>query len=197
MDLRPNRGGFLRPFGCGWFIREFLLGHGPEGRPKIDPGRGAPQADIFYHYKLALHRAYAEDATAWENDRHIKAGLELYTELEYAERVDWYLRSIPYKLVKCRYHSFVVYFGMLKKLGWVEPTGEEEVSSPQSYYEGFEPRRYYRLTSKGIEAPDWKWSNPHRIIYPLFDLEYYREKRKAHHYSKKAPTLSRRAHTAV
>ena len=41
--LRPIQGGFLRPFGCGWFIREFLLGHGPEGRPKIDPNRGAPR----------------------------------------------------------------------------------------------------------------------------------------------------------
>ncbi len=40
--LRPIMGGFLRPFGCGWFIREFLLGNGPEGRPKIDPNRGAP-----------------------------------------------------------------------------------------------------------------------------------------------------------
>ncbi len=188
---RPGRGGFLLPFGCGWFIREFLLGHGPEGRPKIDPAKGAVQTDIFYHYKLALHRAYAEDATAWENDRRIKTGLGAYTELEYAERVDWYFQSIPYKLVKCRYHSFVVYFGMLKKLGWVEPTGQEEASTPQSYYEGFEPRRYYRLTTAGIEAPDWKWSNPHRILYPIFDLEYYREKRQEHKYVKKAPTKKR------
>jgi len=191
--LRPAQGGFLRPFGCGWFIREFLLGHGPEGRPKIDPNRGAPQADIFYHYKVSLHTAYAEDATAWENDRRIKAGLEPYTELEYAERVDWHLRGIPYKLVKCRYHSFVMYFGMLKKLEWVEPSGEEEVSTPQDYYDGFEPRRFYLLTKKGIEAPDDEWSNPHRVLYPQFGLEYYREKRKAHHYTKKAPTLSRRA----
>ncbi len=28
IQLRPSRGGYLRPFGCGWFIREFLLGHG-------------------------------------------------------------------------------------------------------------------------------------------------------------------------
>ncbi len=35
--LRPARGGFLRPFGCGWFIREFLIGHGPNGSPRIDP----------------------------------------------------------------------------------------------------------------------------------------------------------------
>jgi hypothetical protein len=39
--LMPARGGFIKPFGCGWFIREYLLGHGPEGSPKIDPKKGA------------------------------------------------------------------------------------------------------------------------------------------------------------
>ncbi len=61
MELRPQRGGFLRPFGCGWFIREFLLGHGPNESPSIDPEVGAPQADIFYHYKQALRKATALD----------------------------------------------------------------------------------------------------------------------------------------
>ena len=190
--LRPNRGGFLRPFGCGWFIREFLLGHEPEGSPKVDPEVGACQEDIFYHYKRALHRAYAEDAIAYENEDRIKKGLAIYTEPEYMERLDWYLSRIPYKLVKCRYHSFVMYFGMLKKLGWVEKTGKEEKSTPQDYYDGFEPRRYYRLTRKGREAPDYEWSNPHLTLYPQFSLEYFREKRKEHRYTKKAPTKTRR-----
>lgn len=191
--LRPSRGGYLRPFGCGFFIRDFLLGRGPEyGVPAIDPDRGACQEDIFYHYKLAIHTAYAEDAAAWENDQRIKDGKAPYSEEEYAERVDWHLRRIPYKLVKCRYHSFVMYFGMLKKLGWVEITGREEASTPQDYYEGFEPRRYYRLTRKGREAPDHEWSNPHRTLYPMFGLEYYREKRREHQYVKRAPTKSRR-----
>ena len=61
MELRPSRGGFLRPFGCGWFIREFLLGNGPVGSKKIDPLRGAVQADINYEYKEALARATAQD----------------------------------------------------------------------------------------------------------------------------------------
>jgi hypothetical protein len=61
MELRPSRGGFLRPFGCGWFIREFLLGKGPEGSRKIDSVRGAVQADINYEYKEALARATAQD----------------------------------------------------------------------------------------------------------------------------------------
>ena len=191
--LRPAMGGFTRPFGCGWFIREFLLGHGPEGRPVIDPSRGACQADLFFHYKSALHAAYAEDATAWENEQRVKAKKEPYTETEYDERVAWHLSRIPYKLVKCRYHSFVMYFGMLKKLQWVEPTGEEEESTPQDYYEDFEPRRYYRLTKKGTAAPDQQWSNPHRVLYPQFDLEYYRQKRKVHRYTRRVPTLSRRS----
>jgi len=118
--LKPARGGFLRPFGCGWFIREFLSGHAPEGSIAIDPEVGACQEDIFYHYKLALHRAYAEDAVAWENDERVRTDKEPYTEQEYAERVDWHLRRIPYKLVKARYHSFQRYFHWLKQLGWVE-----------------------------------------------------------------------------
>jgi len=62
--LRPGRGGFLRPFGCGWFIREFLSGRGPAGSPVIDPEVGAPQADIFHHYKMALLQATALDRAA-------------------------------------------------------------------------------------------------------------------------------------
>ncbi len=42
MDLRPNRGGFLRPFGCGWFIREF--DNAPFGSPVIVRSVGVPQA---------------------------------------------------------------------------------------------------------------------------------------------------------
>jgi hypothetical protein len=195
LPLRPGRGGFLRPFGCGWFIREFLLGHGPQGSPTIDPEVGTCQEDIFYHYKLALHRAYAEDAVAWENEERVKAGREPYTEPEYIERVDWHLRRIPYKLVKARYHSFQRYFHWLKQLSWVEFTGKEEESAVQETmpdYPQAPPRRYYRLTQKGKEAPDYQWSNPQLTLYPERGLEYFREKRQEHKYSRKAPTLSRR-----
>jgi hypothetical protein len=192
MQLRPSRGGFLRPFGCGWFIREFLLGHGPEGSPKIDPEKGACQEDIFYHYKLALHRAYAEDAVAWENDARVSAGKPPYTEREYAERVDWHLRRIPYKLVKARYHSFQRYFHWLKQLGWVERTGDQEKASLQDFYPPAPPRIYYSLTRKGIEAPDYQWSNPQLTLYPERGLEYFREKRRQRKYVRKAPTRARR-----
>jgi len=194
LPLRPITGGFLRPFGCGWFIREFLLGHAPEGSIEIDPKKGAVQEDMFYHYKLALHRAYAEDATAWENDDRVRAGKDPYTEVEYAERVDRHFRRIPYKLVKARYHSFQRYFHWLKQLGWVEFTGQEEPSTPQSYmpdYPQAPPRKYYRLTTKGIEAPDFQWSNPQLTLYPERGLEYFREKRRGRTYVQKRPTKRR------
>ena len=67
--LKPTRGGFLRPFGCGWFIREFLLGHSPNGSPKIDPAVGAPQADVFHDYKMALLKATALGRATREEER--------------------------------------------------------------------------------------------------------------------------------
>ena len=176
MDLRSLRGGFLRPFGCGWFIREFLLGHGPEGSRAIDPEVGACQEDIFYHYKIALHKAYAEDAVTYENEERIRQNKPIYTEDQYEERVGYFMSRMPYKLVKCRYHSFSRYFHFLKQLGWVQPTGKEEPSAIQQYYSPAPPRVYYCLTRKGIEAPDYEWSNPQVTLYPERPLEYFREK---------------------
>ena len=70
--LKPARGGFLRPFGCGLFIRDFLLGTGPHGSPSIGPETGAPQADIFYHYKQALRRVTAEDRATRQEEKNAK-----------------------------------------------------------------------------------------------------------------------------
>jgi len=189
IDLRPARGGFLRPFGCGIFIRDFLLGRGPFESSKIDPHKGACQEDIFYHYKLALHRAFAEDAVAREQERRAKKGLELYTPEEYAERVEWHFRRIPYKLVKSRFHSFRRYFHYLKQLQWVEKTGALERSTLQEVtgdHPDAHPRRLYRLTKEGIAAPDEDWANPQRLIYAQIgeeDIEdYLRQKRKEHKY---------------
>ncbi|MCK4722654.1 MAG: hypothetical protein KAT75_05090 [Dehalococcoidia bacterium] len=191
-QLMPQRGGFIKPFGCGWFIKECLLGHGPEGSPKINPSRGACQVDLFYYYKIALHRAYAQAAVDYENEQRVKQRKPIYTEQEYRERVDYLMSRMPYKLVKCRYHSFQRYFHWLKQLGWVEFTDEEEPAAIQEYYPEAPPRRYYRLTKKGIEASDREWSNPQLALYPQRGLEYYRNKRKQHRYSRKKPTIRRR-----
>jgi len=70
-----------------------------------------------------------------------------------------YLARIAYKTNFCRYHSFVVYFATLQRLGWVEFTGQEEPSEFQESYP--QPRRYYRLTTAGREAQDYAWASPY------------------------------------
>lgn len=163
--LRPARGGFLRPFGCGWFIREFLLGHGPYESPEIDAETGAPQADIFHYYKIALLRATAgdratrvEEMQARREKRYIKVNnIEIITEK--------YLARMPYKAHGCRFHSFVVYFSTIQRLGWVKATGGEEPSAFQEHYPSGPPRKYFRLTEAGLLASDEEWANPQAALY--------------------------------
>jgi len=163
--LRPARGGFLRPFGCGWFIREFLLGNGPNGSPRIDPAIGACQADIFYHYKTALLRAIAVDRATRREERQARREKHAISPEEIEKLTERYLARISYKSTSCRYHSFVVYFSNLQRLGWVEATGKEEASAFQGNYPPGPPRRYYRLTQAGKEASDETWSNPQLALY--------------------------------
>jgi hypothetical protein len=163
--LKPKRGGFLRPFGCGWFIREFLLGHGPNGSPEIDPSVGAPQADIFRHYKMSLIEATALDRATRHEERQARREKRAISPDEIERLTKRYLAHIPYKTTSCRFHSFVVYFSNLQRLGWVEPTGVEEPSAFQDHYPPGPPRRYYRLTDAGRFASDAAWSNPHLALY--------------------------------
>ena len=163
--LKPARGGFLRPFGCGWFIREFLLGSGPYGSPPIDPGIGAPQADIFYHYKMALRRATALDRAAAMEEGKARREKRSISPDNIDKLTGKYLAHMPYKATGCRYHSFVVYFSTLRRLKWVEPSGEEELSTFQENYPPGPPRKYYRLTPAGWGAGDAAWANPHLTLY--------------------------------
>ncbi|MBA7641151.1 hypothetical protein ES703_48824 [subsurface metagenome] len=153
--LRPTRGGFLRPFGLGEFIRAYLSGDDTYGACVSDPKRGAPTEDIRSSYKNALLREHAEDMVALAMEK----GIELSVEEA--------LRRIPHRLTKIRSHSFYRYFHHLKMLGWVEATGEEEGSliggSPGARVEKTsqgttmvevpQPRRFYCLTAKGKQAP--------------------------------------------
>ena len=134
LPLRPSKGGFLRPFGCGWFIREFLAGNAPYGSPAIDPEGGAPQADIFYYYKQALRQVTALDrATKLEEKRARKEHHPISPDnIEALARK--YMERLPYKSKGCRYHSFVTYFSTLQKLNWVEASGIREASAFQDNY---------------------------------------------------------------
>lgn len=163
--LRPARGGFLRPFGCGWFIREFLLAHGPNGSPRIDPDIGACQADIFYHYKTALLKAIALDRATRQEERQARREKRAIDPERITRLTERYLARAPYKATSCRYHSFVVYFSNLQRLGWVEFTGKEEASAFQDHYPPGPPRRYFRLTDAGRAASDAAWSDPQFALY--------------------------------
>ncbi|MFH1087773.1 MAG: hypothetical protein V1737_04220 [Chloroflexota bacterium] len=165
MEIRPTRGGFLRPLGCGLFIKSFLLGKGPVDSRKVDPIRGATQADINYEYKEALARATAREHSEKIISRMVLSGADV-TE-EQAEIIyQRELKRVGRKFTHMRYHSFLMYFNVLKLLNWVEATGETEPSAVQDNYPEAPERVYYRLTRKGIEAPDELWANPLFALYP-------------------------------
>jgi len=163
--LRPARGGFLRPFGCGWFIREFLLRRGPNGSPVINPQVGAPQADVFHFYKRALMRPTAVDQATRVEEKQARLERRGIDPSNIESLAEKYLARMPYKSRGCRFHSFVVYFSNLQRLNWVESSGREEPSSFQDHYPPGPPRRYFRLTDAGRAAPETAWANPYRSLY--------------------------------
>jgi hypothetical protein len=164
----------LRPFGCGWFIREFLLGNQPEGSTKINPGRGAAQADICYHYKEGLARATARDRAERIISNMVVKGADV-TEEKAEEIYQRELKKVSRKFTHMRYHSFLMYFGVLKRLGWVEATSETEASGIQDNYPNAPGRIYYRLTQKGRKATDELWSNPLFTLYPEIGLSHMKK----------------------
>ena len=82
---------------------------------------------------------------AYENEDRVKRKKKPYTDAEYADRLEWHLDRIPYKLHCARSISFFRYFSYLKQLEYVEPTGKEDVSNVQLNYPDAPPRRHYRL----------------------------------------------------
>ena len=155
----------MRPFGCGTFIRDFLLGKAPYGSPAIDPDIGAPQSDIFRYYKEAIIRETALDRATKAEEKKARKEDRSVNPDNIDQLYQRYLKKLPYKAQGARYHSFVTYFSMLQKLGWVKPTGREEQSSFQDNYPKSQPRKYFRLTETGKKAPDSAWANPHLSLY--------------------------------
>lgn len=184
MPLRPERpGGFMCPFGTGWFVREFLMGHGPEGSSGIDPEKGAPQQDIKFYYKEALYRAIARDRAEREISDLVVSGVTVTEDM--AQEIERkHFGRIPAKITRMRYHGFPVYFSMLRRLGWVEDTGETDPSAFQDNHPPGPPRKFYRLTDKGKAAPDWEWSNPLlNLCGDKFPPQYFGERRRAKRYA--------------
>ena len=127
--------------------------------------KNPPQADINYEYKEALARATARDRSERIISRMVLGGEDV-TE-EQADRIyERELKKLSRKFTHMRYHSFLMYFGVLKRLGWVESTKVTEPSTIQDKYPSAPERTYYRLTKKGIQAGDELWSNPLFTLYP-------------------------------
>jgi len=165
LQLKPKRGGFLRPFGCGIFIRDFLLGAALFGSQTINPDTGSTQADIFRNYKQAIIRETAMDRAVRTEEKKARKEKRHINPDNIENLYKLHLKRLPYKAQGARYHSFVTYFSDLQKLGWVEPTGEEKHSAFQDNYPKGQPRKYFRLTADGIAAPDSAWANPHKALY--------------------------------
>jgi hypothetical protein len=131
----------------------------------MDPDVGAPQADIFYHYKMTLRNATALDRATQVEEKRARREKRPISPDNIDRLTERYLARMPYKAQGCRYHSFVVYFSNLRRLGWVEPTGRETLSSFQEHYPPGPPRKYFRLTKAGQDASDTAWSNPLFTLY--------------------------------
>lgn len=164
ISLHPSRGGF-KGFPCGMFIRSFLMERGD---------RGAPQTDIFHTYKTTLINLRAESRAETERDRLMAMGKSL-VDIDFDALSEKYRRTFPFKTTGARYHSFAMYFSTLIKLGWVEPTGEEEPSLLQDRNPNAPSRRYYHLTGEGRGAPDEAWANPYKWRYPVLGMTEARE----------------------
>ncbi|WP_278812082.1 hypothetical protein [Dehalococcoides mccartyi] len=88
------------------------------------------------------------------------------TEAEAEKIYQRELKRVSRKFTHMRYHSFLMYFGVLKRLGWVESTDRTEASTIQENYPSAPERTYYRLTKTGVKAGDELWSNPLFTLYP-------------------------------
>jgi len=174
MLLRPERGGNNHRLLRGLFIRDFLWGRGPFGATIIDPRRGSTQSDINFEFKEASARETARQRAEKIVSRMVLAGVDI-TEEQAARIYRRELERVSIKFTRMRYHPSLVYFGQLKRLHWVEKTGEVQPSAVQKNYSGAPGRVYFRLTKKGMEAGDELWSNPLFALYPKFGINH-REK---------------------
>jgi hypothetical protein len=76
------------------------------------------------------------------------------------------LKRVSRKFTYMRYHSFLMYFGVLKRLGSVEVTEKTEPSAIKDNYPSAPERVYYQLTKVGMQAGEDLWSNPLFTLYP-------------------------------
>jgi hypothetical protein len=174
IQIRPEMGGNHHPLLRGLFIRDFLWGRAPYGVSVIDPRRGSTQSDINFEYKEASARATARQHAEKIISRMVLNKIDV-TE-EQAEGIyRRELERISRKFTHMRYHCSLVYFGVIKRLHWVEKTGETQSSAIQGNFPAAPDRVYYRLTKEGMEAGNELWSNPLFALYPEFGSNHQKK----------------------
>jgi hypothetical protein len=114
---------------------------------------------------MSLIRTIAVDRAVKEEEQLAKQQKRTISPDNIEKLITKHLPLIPYKLTGCRFHSFVVYFSNIQRLGWVEFTGEVEHSAFQDNYPVGQSRKYFRLTANGRAAPDALWLNPRAALY--------------------------------
>ena len=71
---------------------------------------------------MALMRATAMDRAARAEEKRARREKRPIDPANIEKLAEKYLARMPYKAWGCRFHSFIVYFSNLQRLGWVEPT---------------------------------------------------------------------------
>ena len=113
-SLRPAKGGFLRPFGCGWFIRQYLAGKGPEGSTKIDPIVVLPRSIFALSIKKLSPRSPLENVLKKLSViKSLKKSMSAKKKLKIF--INASLKKVSRKFTHMRYHSFLIYFGVESK----------------------------------------------------------------------------------
>ncbi len=160
VPTKPSRGGFLRPFGCGWFSWESLADNAPYVSPVINPTIGAPQADIFHYYEEALRQISVMNRATGMATRTARGEKRTIGSGNIGSLNQHHLARITCKANGCRYHTFGVNFFNLQSLGGVDPSGTVRSSAFQGNYSPVPPRGYRRLNAAGSVAPDSTSANP-------------------------------------
>jgi len=113
----------------------------------------------------------------WIRQELIDAGDKgiVIADLHKKRKANWRELGITYK--GGTYSSFAKLFNFLWQLGWVERTGETEVShSKGGIVELSSPRTYYRITDEGLAHPELDWYDPISALHPEWTGSKRRQK---------------------
>ena len=113
----------------------------------------------------------------WIREKLIEAGEKgvVIADLHKERKANWKELGLIYK--GGTYSSFAKLFNFLWQLGWVERTGETEVShSKGGSTELFSSRAYYCISGKGLTHLEQDWHDPIAALHPEWSGSLRRQK---------------------